>query len=606
MRKTTTKTKRRMLIILASVLAMAIAITGTYAWFDLSQNYRNTLNLLSEEKYDPILIDEFADGDRTINSAQLGQPYDKVVFVSYTHVDEHYAAYGGHEEGDECGLYLPTWVRVNFAETLIVTDTATNTSVTTGPTVYTGTEDARVEWFLSENENLKAVSAEMAALTGFDRWDGESQGAFWILDDDGWFYWGEPLQHGQATADLMQFIQFNNKSALEEITYHIDVQMEAIDANLSDFDKWTTQSTGVSEEIKYLLGVNYYLALDAVNFPDPMFRMYLAATLGMFDSGLVELQCVREVRCEECHCPPGDGCDCCGEAYGGDGCPFRWSDCDTCGKWINQCTCHEGYCFAAAPGAELSAAQRASVTDLDMGVDGACQFGLTDDTFQLQTLEGLAYFTELTYLNCGNCPELTELDVSANTKLNFLDCNGNGLSSLDVSMLPDLLFLSCGGQPLTSLDVSANTKLRHLHCQDNGLTSLDVSMLPDLIRLSCNDNSLTELDVSANTKLQYFYCYNNELTSLDVSMLSDLAALNCSNNSLTSLDVSGKTKMQQLVCSYNQISSLDIRNTGVPNNYYMFRIQNNNMTTLLVKPGYTYTNAEYHLAGNPGLVVIPG
>ena len=50
----------------------------------------------------------------------------------------------------------------------------------------------------------------------------------------------------------------------------------------------------------------------------------------------------------------------------------------------------------------------------------------------IQSLKGIEYFTSLTTLKCYN-NQLTELDVSKNTKLENLQCYNNHLSSLDVS-----------------------------------------------------------------------------------------------------------------------------------------------------------------------------
>jgi hypothetical protein len=48
--------------------------------------------------------------------------------------------------------------------------------------------------------------------------------------------------------------------------------------------------------------------------------------------------------------------------------------------------------------------------------------------------------------------------------------------------------LNCGGNGLTSLDVSMLSALTGLYCAGNGLTSLDVSMLTALTSLGCSYN----------------------------------------------------------------------------------------------------------------------
>ena len=139
------------------------------------------------------------------------------------------------------------------------------------------------------------------------------------------------------------------------------------------------------------------------------------------------------------------------------------------------------------------------------------------------------------------------------TALTELYCDGNSLTSLDVSNFTALTELSCYGNSLTSLDVSNNTALTYLDCCGNNLTSLDVSNCKALTYLYCGGNSLTSLDVSNFTALTELSCNGNSLTSLDVSNNTALTYLNCSGNSLTSLDFSNNTALKKLYCYGNAI-----------------------------------------------------
>ena len=96
------------------------------------------------------------------------------------------------------------------------------------------------------------------------------------------------------------------------------------------------------------------------------------------------------------------------------------------------------------------------------------------DNANIASMEGIQYFTNLTYLEC-HYNQLTSLDMSKNTKLTYLDCYLNQLTSLDVSGCTALKNLSCSLNLLTSLDVSGCTALTSLDCSVNQLTSLDVS-----------------------------------------------------------------------------------------------------------------------------------
>ncbi len=168
----------------------------------------------------------------------------------------------------------------------------------------------------------------------------------------------------------------------------------------------------------------------------------------------------------------------------------------------------------------------------------------------ISSLSGIEYFPNVRLIRCdGN--RLTSLDVSRNSALDFLTCANNQLTSLDVSSNPALKAFWCDHNQLTSLDVSSCPALELLICGNNQLTSLDVSSNPVLKLLDCESNQLTSLNVSNNPVLQYLHCYNNELTSLDVSSNPVLENLYCYNNQLTSLDVSNNPALQTLKCYGN-------------------------------------------------------
>ena len=76
--------------------------------------------------------------------------------------------------------------------------------------------------------------------------------------------------------------------------------------------------------------------------------------------------------------------------------------------------------------------------------------------------------------------------------------------------------MDCALNQLTELDVSKNTKLTELCCTGNQLRKLDLRDNKALRRLFCSVNPLTELDVSQNTELEILQCFENQLTSLDL------------------------------------------------------------------------------------------
>ncbi|MFZ4725321.1 MAG: T9SS type A sorting domain-containing protein [Paludibacter sp.] len=124
----------------------------------------------------------------------------------------------------------------------------------------------------------------------------------------------------------------------------------------------------------------------------------------------------------------------------------------------------------------------------------------------ISDLTGIASFTNITELNCGD-NQLTSLNISSNTALIGLSCYGNNLTSLNVNSLTSLTGLSCSFNQLTSLDLSSNTVLRNLYCSDNSITTLNVSANASLKSIYCDNNLLTSLNVQ-NGNNHYFDDFN--------------------------------------------------------------------------------------------------
>ena len=220
----------------------------------------------------------------------------------------------------------------------------------------------------------------------------------------------------------------------------------------------------------------------------------------------------------------------------------------------------------------------------------------------LNALEGLEVFTNLTELNCSNNP-LTSLDVSAftelemldcsncfnrssvsrsysngvldlsvNTKLRTLSCSENGLTelilpdsplttiychynqltSLDLSKNEELTFVNCEYNQIVEVNLSKNTALADFHATGNKLTQIDLKANTQLTSLSLYDNDFITLDVSANVNLQYLSCGNNKLTALDVSKNTNLTSLSCESNRMLTLNVSANTQLEYLNCGYQR------------------------------------------------------
>ena len=205
---------------------------------------------------------------------------------------------------------------------------------------------------------------------------------------------------------------------------------------------------------------------------------------------------------------------------------------------------------------------------------------------------------ELTELSCSS-NKLTSLDLSANKKLQKIVAQTNALTTLDTRNLPELTdlylwgnhdlksidvskntkleFLSVSHCKLTSLNVSNNRKLVKLYVDDNQLTALDVRSNYLLKKLGCYENQLTALDLSSNVALEYLGVNDNPITELDLHPLSNLQELSCYKMKLKKLDVSCCTELRRLYCNDNQIETLDLRSNKKLQTLYC---QNNRLSWL--------------------------
>ena len=246
---------------------------------------------------------------------------------------------------------------------------------------------------------------------------------------------------------------------------------------------------------------------------------------------------------------------------------------------------------------------------------------LTVSNNHIYSLDGVSYFTNLSYLDCSNnyisdIPTLPsgfkELNISNNhityadnacSSIQYLDLSYNFLStistsrfsslkSLNVSYNTSLTSVNCSDKVLTSLDVRGCSKLNTLDCRNNQLTSLNLSGCSSLTMLTCFGNNISSIS-SLPSSVQELYCYNNNLSgTLDLSGRSALKRLNCDNNHLSSLNIQGCHSLESVHCGSNNLTSLSFHGLSSLSlfdcqlNYNLKTIQcnsNPNLETLQVR-----------------------
>lgn len=171
-----------------------------------------------------------------------------------------------------------------------------------------------------------------------------------------------------------------------------------------------------------------------------------------------------------------------------------------------------------------------SLTELDV-TNNPLLDTLSCEYNRLTTLD-LTKNAELKMLKCTN-NQITALDIS-NTKMGYLLAHNNKIASINMG---NKTFNTI--YPENATGNIAGTPYLYMNLNNNELTEVDLSKQTYLHWLEVNNNKLTSLDVNSCTKLHGLLCNGNQLTDLKLDQLTELWELRCANNLLSgSLDLS--------------------------------------------------------------------
>jgi hypothetical protein len=132
---------------------------------------------------------------------------------------------------------------------------------------------------------------------------------------------------------------------------------------------------------------------------------------------------------------------------------------------------------------------------------------------------------------------ISELDLSQNSNLTNLEMRDILTSELDLSQNVDLIDLQVSETPISTLDLSANQNLERLALTQNEISNVTFNNSP-LKRINLSGNLLTTLDLSMCPELEYFDANNNLFASLDFSLNPALIGLGIvTEDELVSLDL---------------------------------------------------------------------
>lgn len=194
---------------------------------------------------------------------------------------------------------------------------------------------------------------------------------------------------------------------------------------------------------------------------------------------------------------------------------------------------------------------------------------------------------ELQVMMIAQTGNFRDFDTSRYPKLRYLSCWGNPeITSINVSVCPDLIQLSCDGTNITSLDVTHNKNLQILNIEDTRIRNIDLTQNVNLIEFygshdsgSLNtDVKLEGIDLSGNPKLMRLRISGNNFTSVDVRGKKYLRYLNVGNNRLSSIDLTGCDQLSEVILSNNYFGFSTLPLPGVyweTYDYYQHNLQSN-------------------------------
>lgn len=236
-------------------------------------------------------------------------------------------------------------------------------------------------------------------------------------------------------------------------------------------------------------------------------------------------------------------------------------------------------------------------TEVRIYAPKATSIGIANNQVQSIYLGGMP---ELNFISCGG-NNISELDFTKNAKLQTvavrknpltsltfapstplrkLDCSNTLIRSLYLQQFDQLEELVVTSNRLETLDLKNCDKLRSLKAEDNNISQIDLSECPNLVELYLSKNQLTEIDLSENLELQYLCLPSNKLKKLDVSMCNYIVNLDVAKNELTSLKFDSDY-MKTLLAGTNNLSEIDLSKCAA---LTTLSLENNKFETVSLAP----------------------
>ena len=186
-----------------------------------------------------------------------------------------------------------------------------------------------------------------------------------------------------------------------------------------------------------------------------------------------------------------------------------------------------------------------SVRELDLSdPTGGSTIGFLDD------LSGIENFTNLRKLTVDR-QSLRRVDLSKNTKLEYVWIANNKLIEINLENLEFLEELQLIGNQLETIDLSDSPYLKILRLGENFFSSYDLSSTPRVNYLVLKSNPLTQIsNLNDLTLLKNLFVGNTNLSSLDVSQLPSLEFVEVPNTNLLNCIQVSQNQLDNLVSTW--------------------------------------------------------
>ncbi|MCH2225104.1 MAG: T9SS type A sorting domain-containing protein [Crocinitomicaceae bacterium] len=210
-----------------------------------------------------------------------------------------------------------------------------------------------------------------------------------------------------------------------------------------------------------------------------------------------------------------------------------------------------GPCIVSIPDANFKAylvGNTAINTNSDTEIqcsEAASFVGTIDcENLSITDLTGIEEFVSLSTLRCGG-NSITSLDLTANTNLaGTFRCDNNAISTLILPSSTALTEIYCGNNNISTIDISVVPNITLFHAVYNSLTALDVSSNMALITINFGYSPMTTIDLTGLSNLDYIACQGSGLTSLDISMCGAVTGMYAINmTAITEMNLANGNNM---------------------------------------------------------------